>query len=227
MNLEIPNFQLPFEIPTLIHPMIVHFAIALPIIWLLLELINLIAKRKILSGITLFFAFLTIFIFFGAYLTGKADASLSNINLETLKLHKNVGIYLVYGSLALLIIKFFSFIIQKSAMKILFIFSLIVFIAVTIFEGKKGGELVYQYGVNVKINNSIKNDKNRKIENKEEIRNKDSNKSDMNPLKEIKKEYNESNSLETKEKKSNIKEEVNLTDKKNKENNISEINSTK
>ncbi len=149
MTVTIPDFPLPFEIPHLMHPFIVHFAIALPIIWLILELINLIAKRRLLSGITLFFALLTVLIFFGAYLTGKTDAKEAQITLEALDFHKELGVYLVYGSVVVLFLKLLSFAIQKTQMRVIFILSLLIFIAVTLVEGKKGGELVYQYGVNV------------------------------------------------------------------------------
>jgi len=149
MNITIPEFPLPFPIPELIHPLFVHFAIALPVIWLILELINLVAKRRLLSGITLFFALLNVVIFFGAYLTGNTDAKAANVTLEALNFHKELGVYLVYGSVVVLFFKLLSFAISKTQMKILFILSLLIFIGVTFVEGKKGGELVYKYGINV------------------------------------------------------------------------------
>jgi len=156
MNITIPEFPLPFPIPELIHPFIVHFAIALPVIWLLLEFINLFAKRRILSGTTLFLALLSVVVFFGAYLTGKTDAKAANVTLETLSFHKELGVYLVYGSVAVLFLKLLSFLIAKTQMRVLFILSLMIFIGVTCVEGKKGGELVYQYGVNVKTTQATK-----------------------------------------------------------------------
>ncbi|NPA27456.1 MAG: DUF2231 domain-containing protein [Epsilonproteobacteria bacterium] len=154
MEITIPNIPLPFEIPALIHPFFVHFAISLPIIILLIEIINLFAKRKIVGGISFFLLILTSAVLVAAYFTGITDANLAKDSLsgpakEALADHKQYGIYLVYLSLIVLFFKLISSLINKIQVKILFLILLIGFIGVTIITGKKGGELVYKYGINV------------------------------------------------------------------------------
>jgi hypothetical protein len=80
----------------------------------------------------------------------EAKAFLSAEAKEALTGHKQLGVYLVYASGLLMLFKLFSVMIRKTAIKVLFFLVLIVFTAAVLNEGKKGGALVYQYGVNVK-----------------------------------------------------------------------------
>jgi len=153
--LTIPQFPLPFEIPGMIHPVFVHFAVALPVLVLLIELINLFAKKRALGVMSFFFMLVIAAVFVGAYLTGTTDgkaakAFLSPEAKEMLTAHKQLGAYLVYSSGILLLFKLFSVLIRKTPLKILFFLVLVLFTAAVFNEGKKGGALVYQYGVNVK-----------------------------------------------------------------------------
>jgi len=153
--LTIPQFPLPFDIPGMIHPVFVHFAVALPVLVLLIELINLFAKKRALGVMSFFFMLLITVVFVGAYFTGTTDgkaakAFLSPEAKEMLSGHKQLGIYLVYSSGILLLFKLFSVLIRKTPLKILFFLVLVLFTAAVFNEGKKGGALVYQYGVNVK-----------------------------------------------------------------------------
>jgi hypothetical protein len=69
----IPKVELPFDVPVLLHPLVVHFMIAIPVIVLLLELINLIAKKKAIGVVSFVLLFLTAVVAVGAYFTGIAD----------------------------------------------------------------------------------------------------------------------------------------------------------
>ncbi len=98
-NLTIP-FELPFDVPLLLHPAIIHFVIAVPIVILLLEIINLFFKRRAISVLSLFLIFLVVASMIGAYFTGVADGKeayplLASEGQEELKEHKLLGIYLV------------------------------------------------------------------------------------------------------------------------------------
>jgi uncharacterized membrane protein len=154
MDVTIPNIPLPFEIPLLIHPLLVHFAIAIPVVILILELVNLIVRRKSIGGISFFLMVLTAVILFGSYLTGTADATSAKDLLtpeakETLAEHKQFGIYLVYLSLGLVGVKLITSIINKIQVKFIFLLLMIGFIGLTFMTGKEGGELVYEHGVNI------------------------------------------------------------------------------
>jgi len=153
--LTLPVIPLPFEIPLMAHPVVVHFAVALPVVVLLLELVNLFAKKRTIGILSFFFMVLIAVLFFAAYLSGTADgkeakAFLSAEAKEALAGHKQLAVYLVYVSGILMLFKLFSVIIRKTAIRVLFFLVLIIFVATVLNEGSKGGALVYQYGVNVK-----------------------------------------------------------------------------
>ncbi len=152
--IDIP-VKLPFDVPLHLHPIFVHFAISLPIIVLLIELINIKAKNRAVSLTSLFLLTLAMIVYVGAFFTGKADGShafalLSADAKEELKFHKLLGTYLVYGTGVLFLFKLIAMGVKKSNWaRDLFLVLLLVFIGVVFKQGKDGGELVYEYGVNV------------------------------------------------------------------------------
>jgi uncharacterized membrane protein len=161
--ISIPEIPLPIEIPELMHPAIVHFAVAIPVVILLLEIYNLAAKRRTISAFSLFLLILVATAMFGAYLTGSVDGKatwdiLSSDGQGDLKAHKLFGAYLVYGSLVLVVLKLLVMAIRKTAGRIFFILILGGFIALTLFQGKEGGELVYKYGANIERVADMKSD---------------------------------------------------------------------
>jgi len=152
--LTLPKVELPFDIPVLLHPAVDHFMIALPVVILLLELINLIMKKKAIGGISFFLIFLTIFIAAGAYLTGLVDGkeaypALSESAKTALSEHKLLGTYLLLASVVVFFFKFLSAVTGKGILKLLYLLVLIVFVAGIFKQGQEGGELVYKFGMNV------------------------------------------------------------------------------
>jgi len=161
--ISIPEIPLPLEIPEVLHPAIVHFVVAIPVVILLLELYNLGVKRRSISLFSLFLLLIVAVTMFGAYLTGSVDGKatwdmLSADGQTDLKAHKLLGIYLVYGSLALVVLKLLFMALRKTIGRVLFILILGGFIAVTFYQGKEGGELVYKYGANNAAIADIKSD---------------------------------------------------------------------
>jgi uncharacterized membrane protein len=161
--ISIPEIPLPLEIPEIMHPAIVHFAIAIPVVIFLLEIYNLAAKRRTISAFSLFLLIIVTVAMFGAYLTGSVDGKATWDLLSTdaqgdLKAHKLLGMYLVYASAGLVIFKLLIMLIGKTLGRVFFIFILGTFIAVTLFQGKEGGELVYEYGANIEKIADMKSD---------------------------------------------------------------------
>lgn len=179
--MELPNISIPKalleaiptdQIPTLAHPPLVHFAIVLPIIIVLLELVNIIVKRgetaeepkgRGVSTLSLLLIVAMVVIFALAYLAGSTDGkaawdTLGKAGQSALKEHKLLGTYLVYASLALLVFKFIA-LMSGAKGRILFFILAIVFAGVTLKQGKEGGELVYQYGANVEAFQDCDDDK--------------------------------------------------------------------
>ena len=154
--IKIPEIVLPFDISVLLHPPVAHFIIALPIIVLLLEVINLFAKKRAIGVVSFFLIILTVVAAVAAYFTGAVDGKaawdlLSQAGQTELKEHKLFGTYLMLASGAVLIFKLLSAMVQRGLMKALFMLILILFVAGILKQGKEGGELVYKYGANVKI----------------------------------------------------------------------------
>jgi len=152
-EITLPKIDLPFDIPVLIHPSVDHFAIALPVVILLLEFYNLFTKRKSIGVFSFFLLILTIVIFAASYFTGLIDGKeaydlLPQEGQTDLKAHKLLGTYLLLGSGLLLFLKLLAMT-GKKLLKVLFFIGLIGFIVVTFEQGKEGGELVYKYGANV------------------------------------------------------------------------------
>lgn len=147
-------FPVPEVIPVLLHPVVVHFVVVLPVVILILELINFITKRKSLT-ITVYILFLILAVFYlAAFGTGVIDGKnggllLSDEGLAHLKVHKQIGIYLLYLSLLPILLKLFTLVIKKPWAKIIYMLSFVGIIALTVFQAKEGGELVYKYGLNV------------------------------------------------------------------------------
>jgi len=156
--MTLPTLPLPFPvteaIPVLLHPVTVHFAVVLPLVILILELINLVTKRKALT-ITIYVLFvLLVVVFVGAYSTGVIDGKnggllVSDEGLEHLKAHKNIGIYLLYLSALPIFLKLLTLAVKKPWAKIVYLVSFVAIIALTVYQAKEGGELVYEYGLNV------------------------------------------------------------------------------
>jgi uncharacterized membrane protein len=154
--IKIPEIPLPFEIPALLHPPVDHFIIALPIVVLLLEIINLFAKKRAIGVVSFFLLILTVVAAVAAYLTGTVDGKaawdlLTEVGQSELKDHKVLGTYLMLASGVVLVFKLLSSMIQRGLMKALYLFVLIFFVVGILKQGKEGGELVYKHGANVQI----------------------------------------------------------------------------
>ena len=152
-ELTLPKVDLPFDIPVLLHPSVDHFAIALPVIIILLEFYNLFARKKSVGGFSFILIVFTVIAFGTAYFTGIVDGKvtfdlLSVEGKEELREHKLLGTYLLLGSVVLLFFKLLAMT-GKGFFKFLFFLVLIGLTAVTLEQGKEGGELVYEYGANV------------------------------------------------------------------------------
>ncbi len=152
--LKLPQVELPFDIATLLHPPVDHFVIAIPILVLIIEIINLFAKKKAIGVISFILLIIGMVAAIAAYFTGLHDGkeafdALTQAGQTELKAHKLLGTYLMLASAIVVIFKLLSALIQRGLMKALYLLVLIVFIAGILKQGKDGGELVYEYGANV------------------------------------------------------------------------------
>ena len=162
--MTLPVIPLPFPvseiIPVLLHPAVVHFAVVLPLVILILELINLITKRKSLT-ITIYILFvLLVGVFVSALATGVIDGKnggllMSDEGLEHLKQHKLIGIYLLYLSALPILLKLLTLAVKKPWAKVIYLLSFVAIITLTLYQAKEGGALVYEYGLNVEAKTNL------------------------------------------------------------------------
>lgn len=144
--------SLPFHL----HPAIVHFVISLPIIIFLIELVNLVVRRKMLDIVNIGLLALLMIFLFGAYMAGVTDGKEAWDLLDTdaqtaLKAHKTFGVYIIlFGFTILAVFKAISMIKNRIIFKALYLLVFALFIVLILKQGKDGGELVNLYGVNVK-----------------------------------------------------------------------------
>ncbi|MDQ7083919.1 MAG: hypothetical protein Q9M36_02870 [Sulfurovum sp.] len=157
MNLPeivLPVIDLPFHIPLLTHPLILHFLVVLPMVVLLLELLNMMMKKKTLGGMAFFMLILSVMASMGAYFSLLIDgqdnvALLSQFAQNLLVEHQLWGVYLMLGSIALLILRFFT-LMGNGFLKIVYMIGLIAFVVGVGQYAMESKVLVYGHGMNVK-----------------------------------------------------------------------------
>jgi uncharacterized membrane protein len=136
------------------HPALVHFMVALPIVVLLLEIINLMTKKRVLGVSAFFLLALTVIVAIFVYITGTIDGKeasqfLNETVMDELKSHKLLGLYLMLASVVVLLFKLLAAVTKKGLIRALYMLMLTLFVMAILKQGKEGGELVYTYGVNV------------------------------------------------------------------------------
>ncbi len=138
-----------------IHPVTAHFAVALPLVALILGIIYLIKREEALSRAS------TMVLVFGAlgmiaaWYTGGSDMnpdilmSLSDDAKSLLTEHKQMGLYTMIAVVVAAAIKFVGCQTKKFGLEALAIVILLGAGGLTVYQGKMGGDLVYTYGVGV------------------------------------------------------------------------------
>ncbi|MBU0720088.1 hypothetical protein KJ877_01960 [bacterium] len=138
----------------MLHPAAAHFAVALPIISLVLGLAYILKPTELMSKIsTRFMVFTTIFIAV-AFFTGKEDGGevfilLSTAGQELLKEHKNLGLYIFVGVGFVTLIKLFGCFTKNFKAEVLSVILIAVVAGGVLYQGKIGGELTYTHGAHV------------------------------------------------------------------------------
>jgi len=135
----------------MLHPATVHFAMVLPVVASVFGLIYLVSKNEIFGKITsgaIFFAALAM----GAvWYTGSQAGPLiydylSEAGQHTLIDHKNLGLYLAIAMGIIFVVKAIGCKTGKFAIEAVAIIALFGATATTFYQGKMGGELVYNHG---------------------------------------------------------------------------------
>lgn len=141
-----------------IHPVIIHFPVALFTVYTLFEIISLYMKEKNFERVSLIILGLGILFSVWAVMTGdKAFETVRNLlSEEQLKLvesHENYATITMFYYAGLLFIKFFLLTKNKMGGLVKYIYLAMVFIG-NIFiylTGYYGGQLVFEYGIGTAI----------------------------------------------------------------------------
>ncbi len=143
------------NLPVHLHPPMVHFAVALPVIIFLIELFNLIFRSKVLDVVTIGLLVLLLIFLLGAYVAGVTDGKeawdfLDENGQAALKAHKTFGVYIIlFGFTSVAIFKTLSLISSNMIFNILYMLVFALFVVLILKQGKDGGELVNLHGANV------------------------------------------------------------------------------
>lgn len=136
----------------MLHPATVHFAMVLPIVASVFGLIYLFTRSeemsKISSRTTLFAALAMI----GVWYTGNEAGPLifdylSAQGKHELAEHKTLGLYLAIAMGVIALLKIAGCKMKKFIVEAVAVILLVAVTIVTLFQGKMGGELVYNYGM--------------------------------------------------------------------------------
>ncbi|PHS58153.1 MAG: hypothetical protein COB17_03940 [Sulfurimonas sp.] len=139
----------------MLHPAVAHFAVSLPIISLVLGLMYLMKPSEVMSKISSRFLIFTAIFIVIAYFSGEEDAEevfdfLSSDAKALLGQHAKLGLYLAISMPVVALIRFYACKTSKFKIELFSIVLLAVLSAATVYQGKMGGELTFDFGVNVK-----------------------------------------------------------------------------
>ena len=138
----------------MIHPVMAHFAVVLPIVSLVFIVLYAIKPSEIMSKISSrVLAFAAIFMVLAWYSGGvegkEAYPLLTSEASKILIAHKTLGLYLAIALGITAIIKLIACRIKNFKMELLSLVLLIGVVGTTLYQGKMGGSLVYEHGANV------------------------------------------------------------------------------
>ncbi len=138
-----------------IHPPVVHFAIALPVFTLILELFYIL-RKKATDGVEFLSILLSSISVISASVTGYIvhesieTLPISSEALEVLHNHETLGIILAIIFAVILLLRILYLITPKGVFRTLYLILLFVGVVLLLLQGNLGGILVYDYGVGVK-----------------------------------------------------------------------------
>lgn len=136
----------------MIHPATVHFAMVLPVVASVFGLIYLFTKSEIfakISSASFIFAALAMGVvwYTGSHAGPEVYKYLSKAGQATLIEHKQLGLYLAIAMAIITLIKVIGCRMKNFALQALAIFLLFGATATTLYQGKMGGQIAYNYGM--------------------------------------------------------------------------------
>ena len=135
----------------LLHPPLVHFAIVLPIVALFFQISYSVSNNQLYSQWSFCILLLAALFMISAWYTGGLQGAdvyplLSDEGQETLKQHKNIGLYLMIATILLAIIKFIASKSKSVILETIVLMGLLLTSSGLAYQGFIGGDVVYKYG---------------------------------------------------------------------------------
>ena len=136
----------------MIHPATVHFAMVLPVVASVFGLIYLFTKSEIFSKITsatlVIAAIATGVVWYtGSQAGPEVYDYLSKAGQTTLIAHKKLGLYLAIAMTVIALIKVVGCRMNNFALQALAVLLVLGATATTLYQGKMGGQIAYNYGM--------------------------------------------------------------------------------
>ena len=132
-----------------LHPMLVHFPIALFVSALVFELLYLLLKKEFLHQAALTVYVLAVCLAPLAVLTGLREADELHLKHPVLDIHRRFALSALWISLASLPVFWLAHRKSKKLFNALFFGTLLAVVACVCVAAYNGGRLVYEYGVGV------------------------------------------------------------------------------
>ena len=138
----------------LLHPKVIHFPIALFIGAMGMEVLSLVFKKDNLHWTAFhMYVFATVITPF-VVLTGLQEAEHLHLSHPILTIHRNFALLTMWGSLVSLLILWLAKKKGEKALRIIFIFFLLMLAIFVSIAGHNGGRMVYEYGVGTEQQNN-------------------------------------------------------------------------
>ena len=140
----------------ILHPPIVHFAIALVIISVIFDFFGVILKKDSLKNAGFWTLIAGVLAVILAFITGHQAHEIVEKVLEGTEMYKMVETHELIGTIVLisvlLLTAFRVLVSKKSDVRLMGIYLFVGFLVILIvgLQGRSGGKLVYEYGVGVK-----------------------------------------------------------------------------
>lgn len=138
-----------FALPAHLHPMVIHFPIALFIVALGFEVLSLMLKKENLHQCALYLYVLAALITPLVVRTGIWEAEKLHLNHPLLDRHRLYALWTMWVSLASLPVLYFLKNKYIKCFRIVFLLFLISVASLVSIAADKGGRMVYEYGVGV------------------------------------------------------------------------------
>ncbi len=135
----------------LFHPPLVHFAIVLPLVALFFQITYSVSNNYIYSQWSARILVVAALMMIAAWYTGGQQGAdvyplLSEEGQETLKQHKNIGLYLMIATVVLAIVKFVACKARNVVLETVVLIGLLGISSALAYQGLIGGDVVYKYG---------------------------------------------------------------------------------